>query len=106
MFRSTTIIGSLQLCLAKVILMLKHSVRLHRNVLCCGVAASPSMPCVLCALFCAEHNTHAILRHAATTPRNKLRCNLAECFNINLTLATINCKLPDDGRRPKHVGAI
>jgi hypothetical protein len=25
---------------------------------------------------------------------------------INLTLARLICKLPDDGRRPKHVGAI
>jgi hypothetical protein len=28
------------------------------------------------------------------------------CFNISVTLARLNCKLPDDGRRPKHVGAI
>ena len=25
---------------------------------------------------------------------------------INLTLATLKCELPDNGRRPKHVGAI
>jgi hypothetical protein len=25
---------------------------------------------------------------------------------INVTLATLICKLPDDGRRPKHVGAV
>jgi len=36
----------------------------------------------------------------------KLRRNLTECFNINTTLARLNCKLPDDGRRPKRVGAI
>ena len=24
---------------------------------------------------------------------------------INITLARLNCKLPDDGRRPKHLGA-
>ena len=29
-----------------------------------------------------------------------------ECFNINITLPRLICKLPDDGRRPKHVGAI
>jgi len=29
-----------------------------------------------------------------------------ECFNINITLARLNCKLPDDGHRPKHVGAF
>jgi len=24
----------------------------------------------------------------------------------NVTLARLKCKLPDDGRRPKHVGAV
>ena len=76
--------GSLQLSLAKVILILKHSVQLRRYLLCGGVAACPGMACVLCA----------VLR------------NLTECFNINITLARLNCKLPDDGRRLKHVGAI
>ena len=58
------------------------------------------------SLQSAAHNTHAILGHAATPPRNKLQCNLTECFNINRTLDRLNCKLPDDDRRPKHVGAI
>jgi len=53
--------GSLQLSLAIVILILKHSVKLHRN--------------------------------------------FTEYFYINITLARLNCKLPDDGRRPKHVEA-
>ena len=59
-------------------------------------------------LSLAPHSTHytAILEHAATPPHNKLRCNLAECSNINITLARLNCKLPDEGRRPKRVGAI
>ena len=58
-------------------------------------------------VLCTAHNTHAILGHAATPPHNKLRRNLIECFNINIrNLARLNCKLPDDGRRPKHVGAI
>ena len=47
-----------------------------------------------------------ILGHAATPPHNKLLRTLTECFNINITLARLNCKLPDDGRRLKHVGAI
>ena len=42
--------GSLKLSLAKVILILKHSVRLRRNLLCGGVAAYPSLACVLCAV--------------------------------------------------------
>jgi len=56
---------------------------------------------VLCS---AQHTIHTA--HAATTPHNKLRRNPNECFNINITLASLNCKLPDDGRRPKYVGAI
>ena len=46
------------------------------------------------------HNTHAIPWHAATQLHNKLRCNLTECFNMNITLARPNCKVPDDCRRP------
>jgi hypothetical protein len=98
--------GSLQLSLAKVILILKHSVRLRRNLLCGGVAACPSVACVLCAVRSTAHDTHAILGHAATPPHNKLRSNLIECFNINVILARLNCKLPIVGRRPKHVEAI
>ena len=97
--------GSLQLSLAKVTLILKHSVRLHRNLLCGGVAACPSMACVLCAVQSTAHSTHAILGHAATPPHNKLRRDLFECFNININLARLICKLHDEGRRPKPVGA-
>ena len=42
--------GSLQLSLAKVILILKHSVRLRRNLFCGGVAACPSVASVLSAV--------------------------------------------------------
>jgi hypothetical protein len=96
--------GSLQLSLAKVILILKHSARLRHYLLFGGVTASPKMTCVLC--LDTAHNTHAILGYAATPPHNNLRRNLTECFNINITLARLNCKLPVDGRRPKHVVAI
>jgi hypothetical protein len=183
--------GSLQLSLAKVMSILKHLVGLHRNLLCGGVAACPSMMCVLCAvqstahstrhtgtccraqhtqytrhtgtccrvqhtihtpywdmlqstahnihailghaaehstqytrhtgtccraqhtihkpywdmLQSTAHNTRAMLAHGATPPHNKLRCNLTECFNINITLARLSCKLPGDSRIRKHVGA-
>jgi hypothetical protein len=70
MFRSSTIIRELALNLSKVILTLKHSVKLRRRLLCGCVAACHGMACVLYA----AHTTH--------TP------------------------FPDDGRRPKHVGAI
>ena len=63
--------GSLQLSLAKVILILKHSVSLHRNLLCGGVAACPSMACVLCAVQSIAHSSHTILGHAATPTHNK-----------------------------------
>ena len=45
-------------------------------------------------------------QNAATPPHIKLLPKLTECFNINIILARLNFKLPDDGRRPKHVGAI
>ena len=75
--------GSLQLSLAKVVLILKHSVRLHRNLLRGGVAACP-MVCVMCAVLCTAHITH----------------------DVTLLNVLISCKLPDDVRRLKHVGAI
>jgi hypothetical protein len=65
--------------------------------------------CVLCG---AQHPIHTpywdMLPHHRITNYDVtlLRRNLNECFNINVTLARLNCKLPDDGRIPKHVGAI
>jgi hypothetical protein len=32
--------------------------------------------------------------------------NYNECFKVSVNLAKLECNLPDDGRRPKHVGAI
>ena len=49
MFRSTTIIRELVLNLAKVIFMLKHSVKLRRYMLFGDVAAYHRVACVLCA---------------------------------------------------------
>ena len=59
---------------------------------------------ILCAVLCTTHtsSTHITLGHAATPPNN----NCTECPNINITLARLIYKLPDDGRRPKHVAAI
>jgi hypothetical protein len=47
MFRSSTIIMELALNLAKVILMLKHSMKLRLYLLCGCVAACHGMVCVL-----------------------------------------------------------
>jgi hypothetical protein len=51
MFRSSTIVRESPLNLAKVIFMLKHSVKLRRYLLCCCVAACHGMARVL-------HATH------------------------------------------------
>ena len=50
MFRSSTIIRELALNLAKVMFMLKHSVKLLRYLLCGCVAACHGMMCVLYAV--------------------------------------------------------
>ena len=46
--------GSLQLSLAKAILILRHSVRLLFG----GAAACPGVTCVLCAVQSTAHSTH------------------------------------------------
>ena len=56
MFRSSTIIRELSLNLAKVIFMLKHSVKLHRYLLCGCVTACHGMACVLCAKYTPFHD--------------------------------------------------
>ena len=64
MFRSSTIIRELALNLAKVIFMLKHSVKLRRYLLWACVAACHGMVCVLYAVqnatpsHSAQHTTH------------------------------------------------
>jgi hypothetical protein len=58
MFRFSTIIRELELNLAKVIFMLKHSVKLRRYLLRGCVAACRGMACVLCAVQNAQHTTH------------------------------------------------
>ena len=47
MFRSSTIFRELVQSLAKVTLLLKHSVKLRRCILCGDVAACREMACVL-----------------------------------------------------------
>ena len=48
--------GSLQLSLAKVILILKHSVRLRRYLLCGDVAACLGVACELCPVQSTAHS--------------------------------------------------
>jgi hypothetical protein len=81
---------SLHLSLAKVTLMLKQSVKLRSYVFRGGVAAfyvQVWCVCVCCVLCRAQHTAHT------------------DFFNISVNLARLKCKLLDDGRRPKHVGA-
>jgi len=60
MFRSSTIIRELTLNLAKVIFMIKHSVKLRRYLLCGCVAACHGMACVLYAVQNAPKHVRAI----------------------------------------------
>ena len=69
--------GSLQLSLAEAMLILKHSVRLRRNLLCGGVAACPSMACVVCAVQSeTEHTalTFSQFHLNRGTDRQQCRC--------------------------------
>ena len=61
MFRPTTIIRELVLNLAKVVFMLKHSVKLRLYMLFIDVAACHRAACVLCAVVFCAHNTQAAL---------------------------------------------
>ena len=61
MFRSTAIIRELVLNLAKVIFMLKHSVKWRIYMLFGDLAACHIAACVLCALQNAQHTTQTPL---------------------------------------------
>ena len=90
MFRSSTILRELVQRLAKVIFMVKYSVKLCR-ILCVDVAACREMACVLFVVqtaVCTTNSTHAISRHAATSPHN-MRRNFGECINRSVTLARL-----------------
>ena len=87
MFRSSTILRELVQSLAKVTLLLKHSVKLRHCILRGDVAACFEMTCVLFVVQTAvstTNSTHAISRHAATSPRNIQRRNFSECFNLQI----------------------
>jgi hypothetical protein len=63
MFRSSTILRELVQSLTKVTLLLKHSVKLRRCILCGGVAACREIACVLFVVQTAvstTNSTHAI----------------------------------------------
>jgi hypothetical protein len=56
MFRSTTVIRERVLSLAKVMFILKHSVKLCRYMIFGDVAACHRAECVLCAVRSAQQN--------------------------------------------------
>jgi ferredoxin len=85
MFRSSNILREFVQILAKVILvfLLKHLVKLRRCILCGDVAACREMACVLFVVqteVCTTNSTHAVSRHAATSPHNTQRRNFTECL--------------------------
>ena len=59
MFRSSTILRELVQNLAKVTLLLKHSVKLRR-ILCGDVAACREMACVLFIVHSVQQTAHAL----------------------------------------------
>ena len=63
MFRSSTILRELVESLAKVIFLLKHSVKLRRCIMCGDVASCHRMACVARTPF-----------HAGGTGRQQCRC--------------------------------
>ena len=92
MFRSSTILRELVQSLAKVTLLLKHSVKLHRCILCEDLTTCREMARVLFDVqtaVCTTNSTHAISRHAATSLHNIQRRNFTECFNRSVTLARL-----------------
>ena len=46
-----------------------------------------------------------LIQHAATPPHNLQRRIVNDHF-VNVTLPRRKCNVPDDGRRPKHVGTF
>jgi hypothetical protein len=82
--------GSLQLSLPKGILILKHSVRLHRNLLCGGVAACRSMACVLCVVQSetssrsAQHTVHTPFRDML--PHHRITNNDVTLLNVLISI--------------------
>ena len=66
MFRSSTILRELVQSLAKVTLLLKHSVKLRRCILCGDVAACREMACVLFVVQTLYVQFDVILRNLVT----------------------------------------
>jgi hypothetical protein len=92
MFRSSIILRELVQSLAKLTLLLKHSMKLRRCILCGDVAACSEMACVLFVVHtavCTTNITHAISRHTATFPHNIQRRNFTEYFNRSVSLARL-----------------
>ena len=63
MFRFSTILRELVQGLAKVILLLKHSVKLRRCILCGDVAACREMECVLFVVQSSQQTAHTPHSH-------------------------------------------
>ena len=88
MFRSSSILRELVQSLAKVIFILKHSVRLRHCVSCGNMAACREVACVLFVVQ-TDTESHAISRHSATSAQSIQRRNFTKCFNRSVTLARL-----------------
>ena len=75
MFRSSTILRELVQSLAKVTLLLKHSVKLRRCILCGDVAACREMACVLFVVQTAS------AQQTAHTPFHDMLPHLHTIYN-------------------------
>ena len=107
MFRSSIVLGELVQSLAKITLLLKHSVKLRHCILCGDVAACHETVCVHFVVQSAQQTAHTpfhdMLPHLHTIYNDVILLNV---FYEKCNFSQALYKLPEDGRRPKHVGAI
>jgi hypothetical protein len=85
MFRSSTILTELVPSLAKVIFLLKHSVKLRRCTLCGDVAACREMACVLFVVQ-AEYQS---AQETAHTPFHDMLPHLHTIYNDVILLSVL-----------------
>ena len=104
MFRLRPSSGSLQVGLAEVILILKHSVRLRRNLLCGGVAACPSIVCVLCAVQSesrsAQHTVHT--QYWDMLPHRRITNHEVTLLNVLISIQGCIRKFQDSTCEKKY----
>ena len=100
MFRSSTILRELVQSLAKVTLLLKHSAKLRRFILCGNVAACHEMECVLFVVQTAQQTTytpfHDMLSHLHTIYNDVILLNVLTGVTL-ARLCTSSLRMVEDG---------